>query len=74
MEHIDSGASKLIVVAVICILHGCSVPVVLRPFTNSTGSKYYQFIGDCYLHTMMDGRAIDVQESEELETVNFELR
>lgn len=35
-----------------------SVPVILRPID----SKRYILIGDCYLHTMMDGLAIDFQE------------
>jgi hypothetical protein len=41
----------------ICILFGCSVPVVLRRF-NEAGKFYHKFIGECYAHGMMDGEAI----------------
>lgn len=37
----------------ICILYGCSVPVVLRP----SGSKY-RLIGECYVQGMMGGEAV----------------
>jgi hypothetical protein len=48
--------------------------VVLRPHFYGRGETYYEFIGECYLHTMMDGRAIDVQEEDDIQTVEFELR
>lgn len=37
-----------------------SVPVVLRP-NNGSDPPTYTLIGECYLHTMMDGRATEVQ-------------
>ncbi|KAK5113576.1 hypothetical protein LTR85_010804 [Meristemomyces frigidus] len=46
---------------------------VLRQFTHTDG-YHYQFMGECYVHTMMDGKAIDVQELKDLKTVMFELR
>ena len=98
----------------ICILYGCSVPVVLRKYINGvparkyercdcfhkgcrcghcsvnatlsptgpdidgkstqmTGDKnkpnvHYEFIGECYVHGMMDGEAQAIKEQE------FELR
>ncbi|KAK3722403.1 hypothetical protein LTR37_002394 [Vermiconidia calcicola] len=59
----------------ICILHGCSVPVVLRQHISLSGTKHYEFVGECYLHTMMDGKAVDIQEdNESSKTVEFELR
>jgi hypothetical protein len=48
---------------VICILDGCSVPVVLRPCSRDMGTRtdergsFYQFVGECYVHGMMDGEA-----------------
>ncbi|OCL02264.1 HET-domain-containing protein [Glonium stellatum] len=40
----------------IFIIHGCSVPVVLRKkVTNQI--QHYVFLGECYLHGMMDGQA-----------------
>ncbi len=41
----------------ICILFGCSVPVLLRPKTKGENPTY-SFIGECYIHGMMDGEAI----------------
>ncbi|KAL5317114.1 hypothetical protein ACEPPN_014208 [Leptodophora sp. 'Broadleaf-Isolate-01'] len=38
----------------ICILFGCSVPVVLRAVTPDRHS----FVGECYVHGMMDGEAL----------------
>ena len=49
----------------ICILYGCSVPVVLRMHSkDKTGKEYFQFIGECYVHGLMDGEAFDIQKDE----------
>jgi hypothetical protein len=45
---------------IICILHGCSTPVILRP--QSTGSHI--IIGDCYLEDVMRGEAVTWKEEE----------
>lgn len=46
---------------VICILYGCSVPVMLREMKDCiTGETYYTFIGECYVHGIMDGEAFDM--------------
>ncbi|KFY34036.1 hypothetical protein V495_08222 [Pseudogymnoascus sp. VKM F-4514 (FW-929)] len=39
----------------VCVLYGCSVPVLLRkrPYDGS-----YRFLGECYLHGFMDAEAI----------------
>ena len=37
----------------LCILYGCSVPVILRK-----SGAYYTVIGEAYLHGVMDGEAI----------------
>lgn len=56
----------------VCILYGCSVPVVLRRQRDLMGTEYFQLIGECYVHGMMDGEAVDaVDVSKEKE---FELR
>lgn len=36
------------------------MPIILRK--DEDGGDHYTFIGECYLHTMMDGKAVDVQE------------
>jgi len=39
----------------ICILFGCSVPVILR--SDGDGSRQYEFLGESYVHKVMDGEA-----------------
>lgn len=41
----------------ICILHGCSVPVVLRKLQDDGGAWYWRLIGEAYVHRFMDGEA-----------------
>ena len=61
----------------ICILYGCSVPVVLREHSGNRGvDRYWQLIGDAYVHDFMDGEGIrslpsDMREAAE---VLFEIR
>ncbi|KAF2100233.1 HET-domain-containing protein [Rhizodiscina lignyota] len=49
------------------VLLGGRIPFVLRPVTNvkqGSRSEAYNFIGDCYLHGVMDGQALDVGAPE----------
>jgi hypothetical protein len=48
----------------VCVLLGCSVPVVLRREMD-----HYIFVGDCYMHGIMNGEAIAMVLSGDL---NFE--
>jgi hypothetical protein len=52
----------------VCVLFGCSIPVVLRKFSTgcSENSKEdsYEFIGECYLHGFMNGEALENERSE----------
>jgi hypothetical protein len=59
---------------VICILYGCSVPVVLRKTTDRTteGEIIWELIGECYMNEMMAGEAL-VKRREGSE-VDSELR
>jgi len=43
----------------ICIIFGCSVPVVLRKVSTGGGNSHFEFIGECYVHGMMDGEALE---------------
>lgn len=45
---------------VICILYGCSVPVVLEKTKDktSTGEEIWELIGECYVYEMMAGEAL----------------
>ena len=63
----------------ICILYGCSVPVALRRMVDPSSNKeYYIFIGECYVHGIMDGEAFELARSRsddgEIERKDFELR
>jgi hypothetical protein len=53
----------------ICVLFGCSVPVVLR---KRIGGEYL-FIGECYLHGFMDSEAIVFQVKGEFQVQKFVL-
>ena len=48
----------------ICILYGCSVPVLLRRHDTNPLDVYYIFIGECYVHDLMDGEAFAIQRKE----------
>ncbi|EME39080.1 hypothetical protein DOTSEDRAFT_83665 [Dothistroma septosporum NZE10] len=58
------GPEGLEVNDVVCILFGCTVPVILRPKTNTmTGNlQYYKLVGECYLYGLMDGEAVVLNE------------
>ncbi|KAK6331354.1 hypothetical protein TWF730_004435 [Orbilia blumenaviensis] len=46
----------------LCILYGCSVPVILRPKGKPLPGKNqqsYMVVGEAYVHGKMDGEAID---------------
>ena len=53
----------------ICVLFGCSVPVVIR----KRAGEEYQFIGECYLHGFMDAEAIAMQAKGNLQVQDFVL-
>lgn len=59
----------------ICILPGCSVPVVLRkPHVIADGKKnkeYYKFIGESYVHGMMAGEAFEKKNETKTEYDDF---
>jgi len=40
----------------VCVLLGCSVPVVLRRMNDEEGT--WEFVGECYLQGFMDGEAL----------------
>ncbi|KAI6868575.1 hypothetical protein KC338_g3903 [Hortaea werneckii] len=81
----------------ICILYGCSVPVVLREMigdkpaakrqkcehpgcpshhdpSHPSRPVHYQIIGECYVHGIMDGKALDTRRKERIEEQDFVLR
>lgn len=49
----------------ICILYGCSVPVVLRErWDEKTRTTYHVLIGECYVYSMMDTSAFEVRNAK----------
>lgn len=46
----------------ICVLFGCSVPIVLRKINN----RHY-FVGDCYVHGWMNGEMIETVQDNAAE-------
>ena len=59
----------------VCILYGCSVPVVLRKkYSPVHGGfeEFFELVGECYVHGMMDGEALELDES--LPEVEFGIR
>lgn len=44
---------------IICILFGCSVPVIVREHRSLAGEfEYYELIGEAYVYGLMDGEAL----------------
>ncbi|KAF2181282.1 hypothetical protein K469DRAFT_752834 [Zopfia rhizophila CBS 207.26] len=60
----------------VCILFGCSVPVILRKHREDTGASYFEFIGECYIHGKMDGEALACMDEVSIieGTVEFNIR
>ena len=45
-----------------------------KPREELVSRCYYRFIGECYLHGMMDGEAISYQNEKDIKAETFELR
>ncbi|KAJ4361054.1 uncharacterized protein N0V89_001623 [Didymosphaeria variabile] len=46
----------------VCVLHGCSVPVLLRKLNDSAD---FVFVGECFLDGCMEGSALEQEELAE---------
>ena len=45
-----------------------------EPLKESVNKYHYEFVGECYIHGMMDGEAIKYQNDNEIKAEMFELR
>ncbi|KAL9024164.1 MAG: hypothetical protein Q9196_006719 [Gyalolechia fulgens] len=43
----------------VAVLYGCSMPIVLRESKTNGGDSRWRVIGECYLHGMMNGEAME---------------
>ncbi|KAK0510158.1 hypothetical protein JMJ35_007552 [Cladonia borealis] len=61
----------------VCILFGCSVPIVLRPMQDpETHERFFEIIGECYIHGIMEGEALELAKSgdDSISQEEFEIR
>jgi Heterokaryon incompatibility protein (HET) len=60
----------------LCILFGCSVPLVLREQYSQDNTYNWQLIGEAYIHGFMDGQGICSMTDESLNSsmVEFEIK
>jgi hypothetical protein len=61
---------------IVCILFGCSVPIVLRKVVGGVEDSYI-FIGESYVHGMMAGEAFDIKDDRHdkyLDCQDFKIR
>ncbi|KAL8714717.1 MAG: hypothetical protein Q9225_006509 [Loekoesia sp. 1 TL-2023] len=77
--YIGIVPSNTIVGDRVCVLLGGKQPFVLRPCRNNTKgershSLEYTFVGDAYVHGLMDGEAIDMVDKGVLEMQTLVLR
>ncbi|KAI0448769.1 heterokaryon incompatibility protein-domain-containing protein [Xylaria acuta] len=57
---------------IVCILFGCSVPVILSRDRGQIRSLY-KVVGEAYVHGMMDGEAMEMADESEVDSTTFEL-
>lgn len=58
----------------VCILFGCTVPVILRKTKGLTNSDTYNLVGEAYVHGKMDGEAVQDKVVVKDLTQTFELQ
>jgi hypothetical protein len=68
--HIGTGPCRVRKGDRICVLLGCSIPLILRP---REGQPSYQVVGECYLHGFMDGEVLKGLEGGKFKIEEFQL-
>ena len=59
---------------IVCVLLGCSVPVVLSPITPANASNGYRLVGEAYLHGVMDGEVLRMNHLADYRAENIRER
>jgi hypothetical protein len=59
--HVGMALQNVLPSDLICILFGCSMPMVLRKIENG-----YRLIGECYVHGLVDVEALDFLQRREV--------
>ncbi len=54
----------------ICVFHGLHAPVVVRPNPDNS----YTFVGDAYIHALMDGEVVDPKGTAKFKREDFVIR
>jgi hypothetical protein len=75
-ELVGLGSRHIRESDLVCILFGCSVPVVLREIRESSDRTYYvKLMGECFVYGMMDGEAFAGLKPKDIEhrTALFEI-
>lgn len=60
----------------VCILYGCSVPVLLRKVDDAgqeSDDARYQLVGGCYVDGMMNGEALNMKDGQPIQERRFRL-
>jgi hypothetical protein len=63
------GSARIRADDTLAVLFGSPVPLILRQH-----GTYYRLAGNCYIHGLMDGEAIEMWENGEIEATDFEIR
>jgi hypothetical protein len=58
----------------ICILYGCTVPVVLRKLADVPDASSWQLLGDAYVHGIMDGEVISSSSRKVLQSLEAQFK
>ena len=67
-EYFVLGPAAMEAGDLLCVLLGCKVPFCLRPV-----EKCYLFVGECYVHGLMNGEAMSMLGRDELHEEPFDI-
>lgn len=56
---------------IVCVLFGSKVPFCLRPMGVYMGQQRYLLVGECYVHGLMKGEAMDMLAQTKLHETTF---